>query len=214
MRKHPCEARELDAMIDHGDGPATHRMRDAQCKNRLRQRALFAFAFWSIATISACASRSSHPAETDVSPGLLPTDAVRKTGPDTAEIVRGNSVLCQRDSDIGPPSYRVADLGKPGVPIPPKPDRTTIQAIRVYVKAATLRFSYVGGKLVVFDADRGPCESPPYWVLNGDCNEFYSTSDAFNHTHAADGCYGPPRPWIRHDGGRGKQSWADYEQWK
>ena len=56
--------------------------------------------------------------------------------------------------------------------------------------SATLRFAYVGGEFIVYDAFNGPCSREiPYRVINGQCNETYSPLDRPNHTVAGGGCF-------------------------
>ena len=132
------------------------------------------------------------------------------------ELPRGKAIFRNRDYDVGPATYLVREIGAAGVPRPSRRELRTIAAIRGYVKSPVLRFAYIGGRFIVYDAVAGPCvaSAPGYWVLNGGCNEFYSPTDNFKSTHGVDECWGPPRPWIAHDRGIGKQSWSDYAGWR
>lgn len=103
------------------------------------------------------------------------------------------------------PSYLVRDLGKPGVPGVNVKDIRMLRAIRKYIHASTLRFAYVGGEFIVFDAAQGPCApfAPGYTVLNGAYNEMYSPTDDFKSTTAVPGYGIPPRPWMKSGTPRG-----------
>jgi hypothetical protein len=82
-----------------------------------------------------------------------------------------------------------------------------------YVHPSTLRFAFIGGEFIVFDAAQGPCApyAPGYSVLNGACNEMYSPTDNFKSTAGVPGCAMAPRPWIAHDGGTGTRPWTQYD---
>lgn len=88
-----------------------------------------------------------------------------------------------------------------------------LRKIMRYVHPSTLRFAYVSGEFIVYDASEGPCsQSHPYAVLNAKlCNEGYAPTDRPNDTIGLGDCFGPPRPWIPGDGGRGTGSWSDYD---
>lgn len=110
-----------------------------------------------------------------------------------------------------PPSYRTADVGKPGVPSPKPSDLRMLRRIQRYVHSPTLRYVYAAKRFLVYDAIDGPCMggAPGYFVLNGSCNEFYMPSNQTDYTVATPGCFSPPRPWIAHDRGQGDpKSWS------
>jgi hypothetical protein len=111
-----------------------------------------------------------------------------------------------------PPSFRVADLGRSGVPRPDRKDLEMMRKIRRYVHSGTLRFAYLSPQwFIVYDAVWGPCtgSAPGYSVLNGGCNESYMPSNQSDITIPLPDCISPPRPWIPHDRGIGDpQKWS------
>ena len=118
----------------------------------------------------------------------LESTAASATPGERTVVVReeGRATFCVVDGASGPPSYRVRDAGQAGVPKLTAAQLGMLRRIRVYVHPSTLRFAFVGGKFIVFDASRGPCEpnAPGYSVLNGGCNEMYSPTDNFDGTRA------------------------------
>lgn len=113
-----------------------------------------------------------------------------------------------QDVRMTPPSYRVDDLGRAGVPRPNRKDLEMVRKIRRYVHSSTLRFAYLAKNekwFIVYDAVWGPCtgNAPGYFVLNGGCNEFYMPSGQSDITIGVPECFSPPRPWIPHDRGNG-----------
>jgi hypothetical protein len=82
----------------------------------------------------------------------------------------------------GMTTYRVADLGKPGVPRLTVTESSTVRRISAKVRSRTLRFTVLRDRvdprlpaLVVFDAKLGVCPTiPGYGVLNGPCNLFFA----------------------------------------
>jgi hypothetical protein len=128
----------------------------------------------------------------------------------------GGGIACSVNGEVGPPSYSVYDIGKPGVPIPNTKDLDMIHAIMKYVHPSTLRFAYLETMMVVYDSyTQGEVCSggAPYFVLNGGCNEFYADTDRpFNTIGGGDmGCTFAPRPWIPNDPGTGKIPWSAYD---
>ncbi|HTJ25349.1 MAG TPA: hypothetical protein VMA36_04200 [Candidatus Limnocylindria bacterium] len=115
------------------------------------------------------------------------------------------------DERFTPPSYLVRDIGKRSVPKLAQPDLKMVQQIGKYVRSKTLRFVFLNGRVLVFDAVAGPCTAgaPGYFVLNGACNEYYLPTDDFDAPHAMPGCFFPPRPWIPGDRGVGSP-----DEWK
>src|SRR5581483_4842154 len=96
-------------------------------------------------------------------------------------------------------SYRVADIGRYGVPQPGLSDRRIIERITGFLNAPTLRFVYFGSDILVYNATLGPCGVPPvgYPVLNAaSCNLVYSPDDDFDRYGAAPTCAHVPRPWF------------------
>ena len=129
-----------------------------------------------------------------------PTDAGHGYGRVIREVAVGPGTACYVDGVTGPPSFLVRDLGKRGVPQVTTDALRMARKIAMYVRAKkTLRFAYVGGEFIVFNAVDGACEpnAPGYSVLNGKCNEMYSPTDNFDHTRAVPDCNGNlPRPWM------------------
>jgi hypothetical protein len=154
-------------------------------------------------SVAACGGTKSESSAGSATSGQR-TVVVREDGPAT---------FCVVDGASGPPSFRVRDAGTTGVPKLTAAQRDMLRRIRVYVHPSTLRFAFVGGEFIVFDASRGPCEpnAPGYSVLNGGCNEMYSPTDNFDATRAVPGCWNAPRPWIPHDRGRGTVPWTSYD---
>jgi hypothetical protein len=96
----------------------------------------------------------------------------------------------QAPNDVGPPSYSVADIGKPGVPTLSTEQLALIRRIRHYIASNTLRFAFVSQwGFVVFDAVQGPCPdgAPGYEILNSNRNLYYQPGEAPGFVHA-----GPP----------------------
>lgn len=151
----------------------------------------------------ACAS-TAHSLASSASPTSEPNGAYKV----------GAGTVCTYNGRVGPPSYLVRDIGKPGVPHLDGPDKRMLEAIMRYVHPSTLRFAYIGGHFAVFDAQYGPCYGGQYPVLNASwCNEIYAPQDADNKTIAGPGgCWSHPRPWIPHDFGNPKApSWSQYD---
>lgn len=155
------------------------------------------------ASLAACAGAKSDSSAQSGTSGER-TVVTRHDGPGTSCVVDGAS---------GPPSYLVRDIGKANVPKLTTAQLDMLRRIRVYVHPSTLRFAFVGGEFIVFDASQGPCKpnAPGYSVLNGGCNEMYSPTDNFDSTRAVPGCWNAPRPWIPHDQGRGTVPWTSYD---
>lgn len=129
-----------------------------------------------------------------------------KVGHGIACYVHGSSGYEQ----LGPPSYRVRDLGGPGVPQLSRKDVAMLHRITRYFAPPTLRFAFIGHELIVFNASVGPCYPGNYMVLNGSCNEAYSPTDNLDHTGATPGCPAAPRPWMPNDPKGGTVPWKDY----
>ena len=121
---------------------------------------------------------------------------------------RGMGVQCTPYSESqpsGPISYRVSDIGKPGVPRLRRADRLLIARMLRYVPprmTRSLRFAMVGD-LIVYAAISGICAdfAPGYPVLNGDCNSYYEPGEDPTRINPGSGCLGPPRPWMSADRG-------------
>lgn len=126
---------------------------------------------------------------------------------------RGLGVICDNYGRTSPTSYLVYDIGKPGIPKISKTNLIMLHQMMEYVHPSTLRFAYVGGRFIVFDARSGACSGTQYAVLNAKwCNEIYVPADADNKIFAGPGgCFTQPRPWIPHDiGNPGGMPWKDY----
>jgi hypothetical protein len=87
-----------------------------------------------------------------------------------------------------PVSYRVSDLGKPGVPVLDEKSRAVLRRIARAHRSRTLRFAYLFApgkaagtrqRFIVFDATEGPCaEGARYRVLNAAVYEYYQPSES------------------------------------
>ena len=129
------------------------------------------------------------------------------------EVREGYGVACDIVGVNGPTSYPVSVLGKPGVPDIGPQNTAMLRRIMRYVHPKTLRFAFVSGEFIVYDATDGPCSrSTPYYVLNAkSCNEGYAPIDRPDHTFGLGDCLNPPRPWIPNDRGSGTGSWNNYD---
>jgi hypothetical protein len=142
--------------------------------------------------------------KTSAQPG--PSDGAQPTEPPKDGVRRGLGHQCvpyDLMRATGPIIYRVADVGRRGVPKLDKHERDEIRTISKFVRSRYLRFAVLGGDVVVFNAFRGDCvyDAPGYPVLNGACNEYYQPGLDPNVTHPMPGCLGPPRPWVASDKG-------------
>jgi hypothetical protein len=111
----------------------------------------------------------------------------------------GNGERCSvefgGDQWVSPTSYPATKAGSRGVP-PLDSSQTALLRRIVRARASpTLRFSFVAGRFIIYDADHGPCTgaAPGYAILNGDCNEYYMPSSKVSII-AIPGCVEPPRP--------------------
>jgi hypothetical protein len=109
---------------------------------------------------------------------------------------------------IGPANYRVADIGKPGVPSLDDAQAALVKRI-VAVKgdASPLWFAFLpagksGGLFIVFDASGfddqpRPCTYVPlgYPVLNVRCDCYYESGEEA-HLRSGDGLARLPKPWL------------------
>jgi hypothetical protein len=113
---------------------------------------------------------------------------------------------CEEPNVVGPPSYLVSDIGKPGVPTLTADQLTLVHRIRHYLHSKTLRFAFVnaynrGPRFIVFEGDDAPCSDAAlgYPVLNSDTNEFYEPGEAPSFVHPGPPLIGPtstPYPWT------------------
>lgn len=157
-----------------------------------------------LVSVSAC--RTHAPASASPSPTL--SDASLR------EIKVGLGVACSANGITGPTSYRVRDIGQPGVPAVSAANVAMVRAITRYVHPSTLMFAYVPGivPFVVYDASNGVCSGGQYFVLNArPCNLFYVPADIRFGAIAAPSCISAPRPWIANDSGnKTAPSWQSY----
>jgi hypothetical protein len=156
-------------------------------------------------TASACHASTSVAAS--ASPGGAGVPAVH-------EVHVGLGVACSSNGALGPTSYPVTDIGRPGVPKISSANLAMLKAIQRYVHPKTLMFAYVPGVVpfVVYDASNGVCSGGQYMVLNAKaCNAFYAPTDVRYGVGAMIGCLAAPRPWIPHDSGnKNAPSWQNY----
>ncbi len=109
------------------------------------------------------------------------------------EVRIGAGVACYRNGVVGPPSFLVADLGKPGVPRLSASDLAIVKRFADSPRAS-LRFIHLPlaqPKLVVFIASLADlCNPtlPPFKDLTGSCNQYYSPLEDMDRTSAAPGC--------------------------
>ena len=106
-------------------------------------------------------------------------------------------------SHVGPVTYLVADIGRRGAPRLDNVDATMVRTIARDLRHPTsLRFTFLGRRLIVYDAVDGTCSAaaPGYQVLNvRSCNTGYMPGDIDNgRTTALPDCLYPLRPWIDH----------------
>jgi hypothetical protein len=133
------------------------------------------------------------------------------------ELAVGGGIACRVDTKVGPVTYLVSDLGKPGTSALSIDDAAMLRQLMRYVHPKTLRFGYLApGSLIIFDAAYGPCWPAVggYFVLNRACNQYYApTENLHGFTAGAGGCLMAPRPWIPGDGGRtdGSTPWSEYD---
>jgi hypothetical protein len=111
---------------------------------------------------------------------------------------------------LGPPSYRVQDIGKSGVPTLNHAQLGLINEIERYVKSTTLWFALTPDpdhdadtQFIIFDTatgpgDKAPCSyNPPgYAVLNLPGDFYYESGEAPFPTAFCCEDFPPKRPWI------------------
>lgn len=141
-------------------------------------------------TCASCASTANRKAALGTPAPLVKT--VSTAGYRTVqEIVQGYAVACRADGITGPFSYLARDLGKTGVPRPKNSDLQDLRRIKRRFPSATLRFAYIHGKFIVYNASFGPCETaaPGYRVLNGGSldNLYYSPTETWDGLEAVPG---------------------------
>lgn len=109
-------------------------------------------------------------------------------------------LACQADGVVGPMTYDAADAGKASTRKLTQSEADVLRKIRRYVHSGTLRFTWLGSQFIVYDAIYGVCNGTVYWVMNGGCNEFYSSTDTWME-HTVPGSPGwpcTPPPWDKH----------------
>lgn len=119
----------------------------------------------------------------------------------------GCETLNEPNRPVLPPSYKVDDIGKPGVVLLPGPQAALARRIQHFVRSKTLRFTIIGpltqpGSFVVFDATQGPCYSgaPGYLILNDTSGlAYYQPGEDPGSTHGIPGDITTPSPgpWCR-----------------
>lgn len=124
----------------------------------------------------------------------------------------GMGFSCVTDGTVAPAIYLAEDVGHRGMPRLRRADIKTLRDILNFARPARLRFTFVGGRFIVFNAPGKPSsicnpDTPPFAIWNGACNDYYN---AFLGTiESVMDCDHPPRPWVKHDNGRGTGSWAN-----
>lgn len=152
-----------------------------------RLGAVVAALFWwgSLSAASACGAKAGT--SYIIRPRLLGNHVV-------GELRIGEGIACYRDGVIGPPSFLVADIGKPGVPTPPKADFQMLRREDERLAPQTLRFVYlplIKPHLVVFNAPVSALcdpDRPPFKDFTGACNQYYSPLEGMDRTTAAMDC--------------------------
>lgn len=119
----------------------------------------------------------------------------------------GEACHLYSSDSIGPPNYRVVDIGKPGVPPLDDVQLATIKQIVQYKGDQALWFSFMpngkGGQLlIVFDTagyndQPTPCIYVPigYPVLNLRCDCYYESGEE-GHLRSGEGEAAIPKPWL------------------
>jgi hypothetical protein len=103
----------------------------------------------------------------------------------------------QAPNDVGPPSYSVADIGKPEVPALTTEQIALVRRIQHSIASNTLRFAFVSQwGFIVFDAVQGPCSAgaPGYEILNSNRNLYYEPGEAPGFVHAGASTVPQPSP--------------------
>lgn len=102
---------------------------------------------------------------------------------------------------VGPPSFRVHDVGKHGVPKLGNRQVQLVRRIKAHVHSSTLRFVFLGRvpELIIFDAYAGPCANfaPGYRVLNSNFSEYYEPGQNAFGVHAGFIGGPTPGPWMK-----------------
>jgi hypothetical protein len=152
------------------------------------------------AVLSACQARHGA-ADASPTPTVLPTAGVAAHGRYFLQCISNEGV-------IGPRTYLVRDIGRPGVPIPVASDRAMLRKIASYFDPATLRFAYVLTSphkrgMIVYDGDDEACTGggTDFQVLNLSCNTGYDPEDSPDNAMALPDCFMTSRPWIPHERG-------------
>lgn len=124
---------------------------------------------------------------------LCACNAAKRTEVNNSAAVRavhvGGGIACARISGMGTVSYASGDLGKPGVPRLSAAQERVLRSLIRAVHSPFLRFAFVGGQFIVFDATDGACSGGAYAVLNAPC-QVYSPTDNLGYITAAsrNGC--------------------------
>ena len=153
----------------------------------------FALAIGCVATSDA--DESSHATSR---PTACPTSACWHV--EVAAI--GGGYACKVNGKTGPPSYRVYDTGRPGVPKLNPAEEALVRKFSTFVNSPSTRFAFLDNaqehhRFILFIIPFSKlCDSmfPPVAVLNGACNEYYSPVnlpvEKMSSTTAAMGCVG------------------------
>lgn len=114
----------------------------------------------------------------------------------------GKACRLNGGAKLGPPSYRVADIGKPGVPNLTADQRAMVHRIEKYVGDFSLWFAFVRNSFTVFNTsedqqDKPPCSYEPlgYVVENDPCDCYYQSGEEDSIT-LGPGDTPEPKPWF------------------
>jgi len=163
-----------------------------------------------------CVASNADSAHATQAPTACPTAACWHV--EVAAISGGYA--CKVNGKAGPPSFRVYDIGRPGVPKLTSAEESMIRKISSFVNPRSMRFAFLDNvsehhRFILFAIPFSKlCDStfPPAIVLNGACNEYYSAVnlpvEKMSSTTAAMGCVNPPRPWVHGDQGTGTNTWS------
>lgn len=127
----------------------------------------------------------------------------------------GAGIGCTGGGALGPISYSVYDLGKPGVPKLSVRDARMLHAIMRYVHPRTLRFAYLEGGTMfgVMDMQSGPCTGGQVAVLSAPgCDMVTIPYDGMGQVFASSGCWSAARPWFPGErDGQHPIPWTQYD---
>jgi hypothetical protein len=152
-------------------------------------------------SIASCNHQS--PSDDNASTNDEVVTTVSTSGRIIQEVKKGLGIACRVGPETGSFSYLVSDIGHPGAPQPNNIEMQKIDGIRKYVHSKDLRFQYLGGHFIVYDATLGPCETaaPGYKVLTAPGCLYYSPTDDFDAPRSTPDCTDTPAPWIHNKAG-------------